>query len=463
MPRKNRRKRNTEIRLKREKQQQERRSVTLEIRKADEKNRAAAIAALQTLQWSVDLELDACRNYLCGKEIRRPREGLILDTRATRPLEVREMIYLAEKLVTLPAELHKPDFLIIWRIHKAAGSFLRKPDEYRVRTRKRARRLPEIVEHLFLNYPIPDWGMASLLENTPAWGDVGLLLGRGNSLAEILPYAMKPVLTRKERHLLQTSKSVSPNTAVVEAFYVAAGGRRKSRPPWFRDIGCDAMARPALAKEYVGWLARSRLPDVNVMPVWDYVKHLRAIDPTWSIVGRSPGRLLAGMLRWHYDLQHARPVEKELLPDSGIPEWSNSFAPTPREDKPTRGTSVQVVPLRDTQALFDEGKALCHCVGGYAQSVRTGYCAIFSLRTKGCAAYLDSEDKTAYLDDGSSWERQLTIEVRITRPRATSLGSLRCVQVRGKYNRNPTKAENRWVEAWAREVGVYLGRGAGWV
>ena len=84
---------------------------------------------------------------------------------------------------------------------------------------------------------------------------------------------------------------------------------------------------------------------------------------------------------------------------------------------------LMIIPLLGPEELIDEGKALKHCVGGYASRVADGKCLIFSVRKS---------------DEAS--KRLATIELR----------GKKVIQVRAYKNREPTMEVSNFVRNWEK-------------
>jgi len=103
------------------------------------------------------------------------------------------------------------------------------------------------------------------------------------------------------------------------------------------------------------------------------------------------------------------------------------------DDKSFESPTFVVEPIRTGRQLIEEGIAMRHCVGTYAERARSGEVIIFGVRTE---------------VDGGARKRALTIEVK---PESRAV-----IQVRGRCNRGPTRDEVGIVRCWAKEQGLRL-------
>ena len=95
-------------------------------------------------------------------------------------------------------------------------------------------------------------------------------------------------------------------------------------------------------------------------------------------------------------------------------------------EEPYIKDDLLIRPARSASELRAEGEALGHCVGGYAQKVASGHCAILFIRK------LSAPDESLYT-------LELSCQGKVS-------------QCRGKGNRDMTDAVKAFVDAWFKEV-----------
>ncbi len=103
-----------------------------------------------------------------------------------------------------------------------------------------------------------------------------------------------------------------------------------------------------------------------------------------------------------------------------------------------QGKKYFIRPAGSTKELIDEGKALHHCVGGYAERHAKGETTILFLRAK------ERPDESLY-----------TMEVR-----GSAKTGWKIVQIRGKMNEDPTKEISAMVKLWIERINAGKGRKA---
>lgn len=182
------------------------------------------------------------------------------------------------------------------------------------------------------------------------------------------------------------------------------------------EAAAEREAKRARAPKILGdWLALAAKSHDKAIEAFQSVRdwHREAEWGVWQQMPESAGwgELMARQKRWHEMVQ-----ERERSERAGI-----SWEPlSPGWSDPATGFSA--VPLTDGGMLWDEGKAMRHCVSSYASDCEEGDCRIFSIRKEG--------------------ERFGTAEVRI------GDGSFEVVQFKGYCNR-PIEDERAWAAARA--------------
>ncbi len=171
----------------------------------------------------------------------------------------------------------------------------------------------------------------------------------------------------------------------------------------------------AFWEQAVRWLVRhrERLDDAECRQILGWARHRhteRGREP-FSLAGRTPQSAY----------REARQYVRHRARYHRFVHWSGrgwDFR------VPVDEVSWSITELLDSEALFEEGNAMRHCVVGYAGRCAGGLCAIFSVRRDG--------------------QRRLTVEVR--------LRDRQIVQARGVCNRLATEEEKALLRRWETEV-----------
>ena len=174
----------------------------------------------------------------------------------------------------------------------------------------------------------------------------------------------------------------------------------------------------------IAWFCRNLVPHAEVGPLVDYVAHRREQDPAFSIKGRTPVALQRGMREWHHHLGRRRSIRHVEFRRSDLQPLD-----LVRNVRDPRGNRVREVwhfrEILDSTTLFDEGRAMGHCVYSYVPAIERLECSIWTLT----------------LEDTTGHWRRLTIEVHPS--------MRRIVQARGRFNGLPEPRDMVALREWA--------------
>lgn len=345
------------------------------------------------------------------------------------------------------------------------GKWVRPIEDWTPRGKGRESQFKSLVEHLVCGYTVPPFLFQVLdlpprNEQTQQWLNFFSGVARGGSAHKLSQKYLTLPLTKKMSHLfMQTtgSKSMLFNLRWVQIktfvqddltwarrLHAALMGTRAGREMADRnsEIFWESVFR---------WFSNQPMLDPNqVGPLVDFIIHCREENGEWSIKGRAPGALIREMDRWHGVLHQLQRI-------SGTQFTSSGFQPckwrVERRDQKGEYWVYTVTEILTSKDLGQEGRALKHCVYSYGRSIESGRCSIWSLRQHSAfkQEYLDEETemmKTRWVEvgDASTADRLVTIEV-INRDH-------RVVQVRGKYNKMPTRNQNSWIHKWVGKNGL---------
>ena len=194
----------------------------------------------------------------------------------------------------------------------------------------------------------------------------------------------------------------------------------------------------------IRWLVHNPMLDpAQVGPLIDFIHHQRletepdnvgqrsaAVQPEFTMKGRSAAALLAQMNQWHERLRKKSGKPPLTWPASGIGGFE-LVEGTLASGNLRRWTIVE---LLSCQALFHEGQVMKHCVASYDASCSFGRSSIWSLGVE---------------KNGGRRKNVLTIEI--------SNGRRTICQARGKANRLPSDNEIDVLRRWALQEELVLG------
>jgi len=292
------------------------------------------------------------------------------------------------------------------------------------------------LEHLFEEYKLPKIFKTVWFNKNKKDCEIELYLDlcQGKSLHKTIKnYATNkkiPDLTKKQINCLMMAKGSDVFEVEYKKEYLIGNGvlkdflRIASSGNW-----ASSLNDLQLLKDYFLLIQNEAMLDKSqVMPLWDYVLHLRARtineDKKFTLKNRSVQNLLNDMVLWHIELNKGN--------DNSYWPASVDVKPYIYEDLEKRTSSYYIEELTTAKDLVDEGKKLHHCVASYSGSCKKGYCSIWSF----------------YKEEFGSVKKLITLEIR---------GGLNLVQSRGKANRLPNDSEWFHIEKWLQENGLRRG------
>lgn len=315
--------------------------------------------------------------------------------------------------------------------------WLRPVEEWSPRGKSRATIFHSLVDHLLVEYRVPDFLYSVFTanpmrdRNAKALAHFFRYVAQGGSPYNYMRSAFLPlVMTRKMCHeLMHTTKDMNFYEAVRRAQARALGGNRAVVKAICRSrLGRGFRKDERFWLTVIKWFCEAE--DLNldrVGPLIDFISNRRRANAGFSMKGRTARSMLRAMEEWHRELARACKVENVVFKKSGIPEGIWKFPGKTPAGQPT--TIVwDIREILASQELADEGRLMHHCVYSYVNWVKDGTISVWSLR----------RDR----------EPLLTVEVR-NRNREI-------VQARGRYNRRGTAPELNKLKRWAAEASLKL-------
>lgn len=348
------------------------------------------------------------------------------------------------------------ELLSLLMLTGVSSHILRPAEGYVPRSHNLDRQLTELIEHLFVQYPVPsflyqvclaDKASAAQGQQRGPVDDFSraqqvyrqwfVTLAQGGSF----PKAAKSVMTSKEAFV----------------FLRAPPGRKVHENVWWAKMTVAGVPE-RLIGELIARVFTSHLPDDpdgrlgeailflarqhqdltknSLDKVTDFLAHKLRYDRQFRMQGRTASSVVKLSNEWHLQMQRAKLGKHIQWNGLGIADWSY-------EDK----TEVwDVIELKDNKELVNEGRKQKHCVYSYVHRCVEGRSFIFSLRAcRKLAADYDAEGRPIW--DKTFETRRITIEVGASRG---------IVQVRGPLNRPPSPEERDILRRWAGEKGITL-------
>jgi hypothetical protein len=347
-----------------------------------------------------------------GGEAWRRHYRELLDHAATRELFAEEL-YGGVRVATALAH-----------VARLQRHWVRAPADYVFRSHNAARNVAGWLHHLMGRYPVPAFLYRVFAR--PRYGeDMEIYAGLAQG-ANLRHLERRFSLTQRQAHLVVTSKAPTYLLAVREALVGTAGGKASTAHAIATSFLREPQRDERFWTQVITWICQrdDDLGADDIGPVLDFIRAQRGERPTFSMKGRTVASLLRDTRAWHRDLRHFNPAGIGELPPSGIDDVE--VVMRANEGGRTVNVRWEVVELRSGRELYEEGRAMQHCVYSYAPAIRQGRCAIFSVRAMG--------------------QRALTLEV--------ALAGRAVVQARGRTNRAPRPDEQRVVRQFCAARGL---------
>ena len=299
--------------------------------------------------------------------------------------------------------------------------WVRDPESWRAQSHSPCRQFAGLLRHLLATYPVSAVMDRVFLDETdriqPLWF---VHVAQGGNL-RTAPGMPVPLTKMMAHCALNAPGDLTFLQAVRWGQVIGTGGScRLARVVAGSALGTE-FSRPRLEEWWGGvfrWLGEQPMLDPEqVVLMLNYLEHRKAADPEFTMKGRSANAVLQ-LAADRQRALHRHAVCRVFQPSEVAPsEWLHD---TPDDARPWSMT--EILTLKDLGA---EGQAMGHCVFTYAGSIRCRRSSIWSLR---------------------QWEewgpaRKLTLEV--------SNRARKVVQVRGRFNRDPTPEERQVMTTWA--------------
>jgi len=257
-----------------------------------------------------------------------------------------------------------------------------------------------------------------------------LHLGSGQNLRRLAPYHR---MTKKMAHLFVNLElpnkqecryvwsylyALSPNELLRKILYEYC-----FNSGWPREKFEQLAQLKPLVLKLNEWFPTIEIDqEEEVRDILSYYTHCQQVGLAFSIKGRTLTSMLRIVNEWHEANYRSRYTHLQST------TWeAATYAPW---EQIQEDSCYQIVQLKNTLELVQEGSYMRHCVGTYAAACINYQTSIWSLRRK---------------KDAGDWKSLVTIEISKTR---------RIVQARARCNALPKQQYLVMISAWARREGL---------
>ena len=264
----------------------------------------------------------------------------------------------------------------------------RPPEEWRPRSHNARRQFSSLARHLLAKYPVPGFldtvwfkGRTAEAARQQNWY---FEIGGGKSPRQLdLPVG----LTKRMVHpFLHAPPGYTVEAALRRAQVLGLGGDVRLVDALLGSRLATCLDHDDFWQSVIRWLiAGPALAAAQVGPLVDYLHHQKfgpqdakatsdqadrwPTQANFSLEGRTPASLLHEMHEWHGELRKTPPQSVEVTwYESGVDEfdWTESTAGSASL---RRWTIRELLTRKD---LFEEGRAMRHCVAGYEHACVSG-------------------------------------------------------------------------------------------
>jgi hypothetical protein len=322
--------------------------------------------------------------------------------------------------------------------------WIRPLEDWKPTSHNTYKQFSSLARHLFAKYPVPVFMDNAFYSGNSIHQDWFIHVGTGNNIrtAPQIPIA----LTKKAaHHMMQSPSDFDINAAIRWGQIHAMGGDERLVRAILRTRINNVFVNNDFWESVFRWFMENPMLDTaQYAPIIDYLYHQKFVpsipnenpigprllpaQPNLSMKKRSVEATLRNMEEWHKRAGRANRGGEKYWEGSGIPEISF-------EEGEHNKKVYNISEILTAKDLREEGTAMCHCVGSYAQSCASGRTSVWSIKQ------IDSDGSTI---------RMLTVEVD------NQSRSIR--QARGKYNERPAGKAYDIMRRWSVAAGLSISR-----
>jgi hypothetical protein len=241
--------------------------------------------------------------------------------------------------------------------------------------------LKSVIRHCFAKYEVP-----AFMENVfSGESKVHMLwyiqMGRGDSVQQLSGFPVA-FTGRMAHEFRQTPKDYSIGQAIRRAQAIGFGAAAEKAEV----IAWSSLSRGFEQEDFYSTVVQfvvnveEKVAFDVLQNVLEYIKAMREENIAVSMKGRTWTALARQSAEWHVEMAKKREAE-------GRSQWTP--APIANYVVVDGDCTIKIVQLLTSEALYEEGAEMVHCVADYESACKDGVTAIFSVRkfTKGQAWY----------------------------------------------------------------------------
>lgn len=287
--------------------------------------------------------------------------------------------------------------------------------------------LKSLIKYCFAKYEVP-----AFMENVFS-GDrkVHMLwyiqLGRGDSVQQLGAFPVK--FTAKMAHEFRlTPKDYTVGQAIRRAQAIGFGAsvERAEAIAWSSlSAGFEYEEFYSTVVQFIVNVEQKISFDV-LQDVLEYIQAMRVESISFSMKGRTWDALVRQSAEWHIAMAKKREAE-------GRSQWK--LAPVANYVVTDDKCTIRIIQLGTSEALYEEGAEMAHCVADYEMACKDGVTGIFSVRK--------------FTEGGNQYETLATVEV--------DLENMEIIQAKARFNEMICETSNAVIAEWAFREKLAMG------
>lgn len=278
------------------------------------------------------------------------------------------------------AVLRNPGFIeVLANISAFGNKTIRPIAEWKKDSLVAEGQLASVIRHLFAQYEVPEFMENVFATGTKVQMHWYIQLGRGESVQKLSGFPV--VFTGRMAHEFRnTPKHFSIEQAIRRAQAIGYG----ADVPMAEIIAWSGAVEQLQNQEFraavIQFVVKSNAAFDKVNQVLEYLVAMYTANHLYNLKGRTWIALSRQSEEWHIEMAKRKAAE-------GYCEWQPCAIAN--FEVQTENAVIRIVQLTSSEALYEEGYEMSHCVAEYDDACAEGTSAIFSVRkfTEGSAGY----------------------------------------------------------------------------
>ncbi|QEE48844.1 hypothetical protein FUA48_04415 [Flavobacterium alkalisoli] len=321
--------------------------------------------------------------------------------------------------------LRNPEFIgVLANMSFFGNKMVRSVDAWKKKGFTAEDQLKSFVKHCFAQYDVPEFMVNAFGEENKVHMLWYIQMGRGDSIKKLSGFPV--AFTCKMAHEFRNTPSdMSVNKAIRRAQALGFGAEKQRAELIAWSALSDSFENEAFRTELVKFFAtvKGEISLDVFQTVLEYVFYIRAQNAAFTMKGRTWDALLRQAVEWEREMLKRKAAES-------YNQWKPAAITNFYIEKEDEVFSI--IQLTNSEAIYEEGYEMSHCVADYTDACAGGESAIFSLRK--------------FTHENSDFERLATIEVDVV--------AKEIVQAQARYNEMISEKANEVIIKWAKQEGL---------